>query len=29
LASLFGFRSRTSTCGLSFFSSLILPFLVC
>jgi hypothetical protein len=29
LASLVGFRSRTSTCGLSFFSSLILPFLVC
>jgi len=29
LASLFGFRSRTSTCGLSFFCSLILPFLVC
>ena len=28
LASLVGFRSRTSTCGLSFFSSLILPFLV-
>src|SRR5205085_1264969 len=26
LASLFGFRSRTSTCGLSFFSSLIVPF---
>ena len=26
LASLFGFRSRTSTCGLSFFCSLILPF---
>src|SRR6476620_11934891 len=26
LASLVGFRSRTSTCGLSFFSSLILPF---
>ena len=28
LASLFGFRSRTLTCGLSFFSSLILPFLL-
>ena len=28
LASLLGFRSRTSTCGLSFFSSLILSFLV-
>ena len=28
LASLVGFRSRTSTCGLSFVSSLILPFLV-
>jgi len=27
LASLFGFRSRTSTCGLSFFSSLIFAFL--
>src|SRR4029078_13287529 len=26
LGSLFGFRSRTSTCGLSFFCSLILPF---
>jgi hypothetical protein len=26
LASLVGLRSRTSTCGLSFFSSLILPF---
>src|SRR5207237_2143882 len=26
LASLVGFRSRTSTCGLSFFSSLIVPF---
>src|SRR4029077_12464108 len=26
LASLLGFRSRTSTCGLSFFCSLILPF---